>query len=169
MSGYDHFQGMSNNALLAYEEGRKPISRVTTVDLKNHRIDISLNFAKYLADQNIWKTEEWHHSCGESFQKIKFYDLNVLKDLLDDLSKEKFTEYSNDFKKSKKTKNVEIVEQKKVRGKYTTFYKSGYRWKPWDHDFTGIKKGNWIFLDDDNGKKKANGKNITFEYIWLIF
>jgi len=83
---------------------------------------------------------------------------------LADLSKEELAQHQVNFKNSKKSKLTENIEEKKVKGKYITFYKSGYRWKPWEHIFTGIKKGNWIFLDG-GGKKKANGNNIHYSFI----
>lgn len=163
MAGYDYYAGMSNNAVYAYEEGRKPLSKFTKSDLTSQNINLSLSFVKYLAKEKIWSTSEWHHS-SYAFNKVKFYDLEVLKDTLADLSKEEIAQHQVNFKNSKKSQLVENVEEKKVKGKYITFYKSGCRWKPWEHIFTGIKKGNWIFLDD-GGKKKADGKNIHYSFI----
>ena len=163
MAGYDYYAGMSNNAVYAYEDGRKPLSKFTKSDLISQNIDLSLAFVKYLAKQKIWTTYEWHHSSS-AFNEVKFYDLEVLKDTLADLSKEELAQHQADFQNSKKSKLTENVEEKKVKGKYTTFYKCGYRWKPWEHLFSGVKKGNWIHLDD-GGKKKADGKNISYSFI----
>lgn len=163
MAGYDYYAGMSNNAVYAYEEGRKPLSQFTKNDLKSQNIDLSLSFVKFLAKQNIWTTYEWHH-CSSAFNEVKFYDLEVLKDTLADLSKEELAQHQADYKNFKKSKLTKNNEEKKVEGKYTTFYKFGRRWKPSEHTFTGVKKGNWIFLDG-GGKKKADGNNIYYSFI----
>ena len=40
MAGYDYYAGMSNNAVYAYEDGRKPLSKFTKSDLISQNIHI---------------------------------------------------------------------------------------------------------------------------------
>ena len=163
MAGYDYWAGMSNNAVYAYEEGRKPLSKFTKSDLTSKNIDLSLSFVKYLAKEKIWTTYEWHHS-SYAFNKIKFYDLEVLKETLADLSKEELAQHQVNFKNSKKSKLAENIEEKKVKGRYETTVKRFGRYESYTTNFTGKKRGNWIFLDS-GGKKKANGRHIHYSFI----
>ena len=54
MAGYNHRRGMSNNAVDAYRNNQKPISRSTAKDLRDADINISLGFARWLARKEYW-------------------------------------------------------------------------------------------------------------------
>jgi len=60
MAGYDWQNGMSNNAVEAYDRGLVPASKV------------GRGIPAALVDQFCWY-EEWHHASAH-FNKVKFYD-----------------------------------------------------------------------------------------------
>ena len=73
-NGYDHDAGMAVKAVRAYERGVKPISKITVADLKEAGWTKSKKLAVSLAKQGVWHSHEWHHSGGEWFNKVDFYD-----------------------------------------------------------------------------------------------
>tara|TARA_Y100001938_G_scaffold42729_1_gene58827 strand:- start:2230 stop:2712 length:483 start_codon:yes stop_codon:yes gene_type:complete len=154
--GYNYEQGMSNRAVRAYRNGLQPLSRMMAVDFVQYGITIA--FAKWLAKEGYWKYAEWHHT-GNHYNKTYFYDADDLEVVFDDHDKDELLKLFKEGKpKMVDTKNC------RVRGTYITFYKSCRRYIPEENDFSGNLKGNWIFLDG-GGKKKADGRNITWEYV----
>ena len=55
-NGYDYEAGMSVNALRAYEDGRKPISKITADDLKFAGWTETKKLAVALAKDGFWRT-----------------------------------------------------------------------------------------------------------------
>ena len=162
MSGYNFSEGMSNNAVDAYYRGVKPISKITTQDLKGSGADIPKNVAVWLAKNNYWRPCEWHHSGGQWFNAVDFYDPRDLADAINS-GKIDLTVLQAQFRAEQKPATV--AEQGKVAGSYVIW--GGTRRRPrrvGEQKFTGVKKGNWIFLDD-GGKKKADGNYIFWEKI----
>ena len=62
IAGYNHRRGMSNNAVGAYRNNQKPISRFIAQDLRDADINISLGFARWLARRKHWRHVARHHS-----------------------------------------------------------------------------------------------------------
>ncbi len=158
MAGYNHFAGMSNNAVAAYDAGLKPLSKITKADLVEVGLHIPLAFARWLAKQGEWRPDEWHHSGGTWYNRVDFYDpAELARDIeggfldLDALRKQ----YESDKKKKKKDDDGVRVE-----GTYTVW--GGTRRRPRKVGFTGVKLGNWIYLDG-GGKKKADGNHIQWK------
>ena len=81
MAGYNYKRGMSNNAVDAYRQNIKPISRFTAQDLRDADIHISLAFAKWLAKKRHWKPVAWHHS-SKYYNKVNFYSLEMLRQII---------------------------------------------------------------------------------------
>lgn len=94
--GYNWNKGMSNNAVSAKEDNKKPLSDFKKSDIEQYDIlidcdmkvkDIKL-FAKYSME---FRPSEWHHT-GKYFNQTDFYDL---EDLVENLYKDD-SYYSNE-------------------------------------------------------------------------
>jgi hypothetical protein len=154
MTGYNYYQGMSNNALDAYENGKKPLSKITAQDLKWAGWKGTKAEAIHLAKSGFWDTSEWHHSGGTWYNRVDFYDPAELV--------EKWEEASADSR-SVALAQDEDADEKRVAGEYTLW--SGSRKHPTvvgHESFTGTLRGDWIHLDG-GGKKKASGNHIKWE------
>ena len=90
MAGYSGIS-MSNNAVKAYAEGKKPYSRITKEDILKYGINESITFFKWYVKE-CCSPCEWHHSSPK-FNQISFYDIE---------------ECCNRFKKA----NIEILRNK---------------------------------------------------------
>jgi hypothetical protein len=159
MSGYDYDAGMSVNALDAYDEGRKPLSKITLQNLRFAGWKGTKTLAMSLAKSGFWRTSEWHHSGGTWYNKVDFYDPSELVDFWDSCDDQRKLELQNT--NSKKTDDDDV----RVKGSFVLW--GGSRRSPrrvGEQDFEGIKKGNWIHLDT-GGKKKATGNHITYAEI----
>tara|TARA_R110000787_G_scaffold277678_1_gene387130 strand:- start:722 stop:1195 length:474 start_codon:yes stop_codon:yes gene_type:complete len=157
MAGYNYYEGMSNNALDAYENGIKPLSKITALDLKLAGWTGTKADAMRLAKSEFWKSCEWHHSGGSWYNSVDFYNPADLVEYWDAAS-------SAERVDALKTKEP-IVEELQVRGEYTLW--GGTRKRPrkiGSQPFVGTLKNNWIFLDDGT-KKKASGNYITWEVV----
>lgn len=153
-NGYLDDYSMSVNAAWAYQDGEKPLSKITLSDLRSAGWKGTRKLALEYAAAGIWTPSSWHH-CSKFYNKVDFYDPRELVDLLDDPI----------FDDGEIDRRLELYRQKtaptdrRVRGKYKLFHKSGRRWTVEEIDFAGILRGNWIYLDA-GGKKKADGTNI---------
>jgi len=158
-NGYDYEAGMSNNALDAYERGVKPLSKISKADLSHAGWDETKNLAVALAREYFWVSQEWHHSGGQWFNKVKFYDPETLVGKWQKLDESQRQKWREKLRPRKKTKN----QGRLVRGSYTIW--GGSRRRPrriGEQEFTGVLNGNWITLDS-GGRKKADGRHITWE------
>ncbi len=162
--GYDYAAGMSNNAVDAYDRGVKPLTRLTLGDLKDSGWSQTKAFAVFLAESGFWCSTEWHHSGGTWYNKVAFFDpSNLVNKWLgtSQLDREKWQEKYQESRNTKHKPNQESAGVK-VSGRYTIW--GGTRRRPkrlGEQKFTGLMKGNWIFLDC-GGKKKADGRHITW-------
>ena len=160
-NGYDHDAGMSVNALRAYDDGRKPLSKITADDLKFAGWTETKKLAIALAKDGFWRTSEWHHSGGTWYNKVDFYDPAELVqawEAADDTKREKL----RNLVKVQKSDDDAV----RVKGSFPVWGGSRRRPRIVDYrSFEGTKRGNWIFLDT-GGKKKANGNHITFYEIY---
>ena len=157
MAGYSYEHGMSNGALDAYENGNKPLSKITAQDLKWAGWKGTKSDAVRLAKSGFWQPCEWHHSGGTWYNRVDFYDP---VDLVDAWENADNAECLNALKKEEAA-----PEEKRVRGEYTIW--GGTRRRPrvvGYEAFTGTLKKNWIHLDG-GGKKKAGGNHIEWEVI----
>ena len=159
MAGYNYEAGMSNNAVRAYHNGVKPLSKITRKNLDDAGLNITKKFATWLAKNNYWRPSEWHHSGGNWFNEVYFYDPEELAELIN------YKEIDIDNLKIKFEQSNKIIDEgQAVTGTYVVW--GGTRNHPRklkDEPFTGIKKGNWIYIDGE-GKKKADGNHIEWRY-----
>lgn len=157
MAGYNHYLGMSNNAVAAYHCGIKPITKITREDLQSVDLAISKAFAIWLVQENHWKACEWHHSGGRWYNTVNFYDVNELAEAINDGSLDLFK-----LKKIYDSQRNSPATGLRVSGSYTVW--GGTRNRPvneGEKTFTGTKIGNWILIDG-GGRKKANGNHINW-------
>jgi hypothetical protein len=159
-NGYDHLAGMSNNAIDAYDRGVKPLSRIELKNLKNAGWEHTKSLAMFLAAEKFWRSCEWHHSGGQWFNRVDFYDPSLLVEKWSSLTDSERYTWMTRFKESKSKDSRSDGE--KVAGKYTMWGGTRrYRRKIGTQAFTGVKVGDWIHLDG-GGRKKANGGHITW-------
>lgn len=153
---------MSQNAEIAYRDGRKPLSKITAADLKSAGWGEGKGFALFLAREKVWTTTEWHHSGGYA-AKVDFYDPADLIDQWDDLTDARQRELRDAFEASKA--KISAPKPVRVRGLYTEWHGQGRRRRSYDTRYTGTKIGDWIIMDHGDKKKKATGKYIWYEEI----
>jgi hypothetical protein len=160
MTGYAWDLGMSNNAAAAYESGRFPLSKISLHDLRREGWTESLKLARFLAKASppLWRTFEWHHSGGDYFNRVDFYDPCDLVAAWAALSQDDQAAWRA------KARAPAVVEPgRRVSGHYRTFDFRTRRPTGWQ-SFEGVKAGNWITLDSGR-RKKSTGKHLTFHYI----
>ena len=160
MTGYNFAQGMSNNAVAAYERGSYPMSQITAADLKAAGWTGTMKLAKHLAKADIWRASEWHHSGGTWYNKVDFFDPADLVDAWADMDAA-----DRDAAKAAASAKAQPEAGQRVSGSYTVW--GGSRRHPrriGERDFSGVLEGNWITLDD-GGRKKADGNSITWREI----
>lgn len=94
MSGYNGYS-MSNNAVSAYENGEKPISKWTKVDMlaavKSINPEIATHAQKLTAPElksMLLKKTSWHHTSSK-FNETSFY--SVSESAAEELTAEKIT------------------------------------------------------------------------------
>ena len=158
MTGYNYAQGMSNNAVAAYNRGSYPMSQITASDLKAAGWTGTVKLAKHLAKAGIWSAAEWHHSGGTWFNKVDFYDPADLVDAWADMDAAE-----QDAAKSAASAKAQPEAGQRVAGTYIIW--GGSRRHPrrvGEQTFTGLLVGKWIALDG-GGRKKADGNSITWQ------
>jgi hypothetical protein len=155
MAGYSYEDGMSNNAVQAYRNGIKPLSKFNIADMRSAGWPHAMKLAKTLAKDGVWKSFEYHHSGGTWYNKVRFFDPTDLIAAWAELSQSKQSEYLNHKPQAK--------PGVRVTGSYTLW--GGNRRHPRNlgqENFSGLLENGWIKLDD-GGRKKADGNHITFE------
>lgn len=158
MAGYNYAEGMSNNAVAAYRSGLFPLSRLTRDDLRNVGVSLSKSFAVWLAKKGHWQPAEWHHSGGTWYTEVYFYDVQMLADMIaaEDLD-------LPTLEAAYRAERAATVIEMAVTGRYPVW--GGSRRHPRIEgyvNFRGVKRGNWIILDDGT-RKKADGKYIEWQ------
>lgn len=162
MAGYNGWS-MSNNAVAAYEDGEKPLSKWTKADIfdaiEDHEIELKCSIEKLrklpvkLLKEVCLTYSSWHHTSNH-YNKTDFYSLDV--DRIENLTDDKIEELLLDYKTGKK------VESKPSEGKWECAFLewSGSRKHPVATEVIeeGIIKGNWFYRKDGSKKKTtANG------------
>lgn len=159
MSGGYSGSSMSNRALNAYTNGRRPLSRLRIMDLSNAGWTETLAFAKWLAKQGDWEPSEWHHTSKE-FTITDFYNPVELVDWWAELDGKEKAALLEKYSQSRAKRVAEV----RVSGTYTEWLGTRRHPKPVERQFTGVKRGDWIYLDG-GGRKKATGNYIRFRRI----
>lgn len=159
---------MSNNAVSAYNNGEKPLSKWTKTDIfkeiqkmiKEEEIILSCNMEKLqklpanFAKKYLLHCSSWHHtSC--KYNKTDFYSLDVdyIENLTDEFIENLIIKAKEEAKKEKEIKPTE----EKWKCAYLEW--SGTRKHPTATEYIeiGIIRGNWFYLP--NGQKKKTTAN----------
>lgn len=162
MAGYNGFS-MSNNAVAAYEDGEKPLSKWTKTDIfdaineQEVELKCSIEKLKKLPAKVLKEVcliySSWHHTSNH-YNKTDFYSLDI--DRIENLTDDKIEELFSDYKADKK------VESKPSEEKWKCAFLewSGSRKHPKATEVIeeGTVKGNWFYRKDGSKKKTtANG------------
>ena len=157
MTGYNFAQGMSNNAVEAYNRGSYPLSQITAADLQAAGWTGTVKLAKHLAKAEIWRASEWHHSGGTWYNRVDFYDPADLIEAWADLDAAEQV-----AAKAAASAKARPEAGQRVAGTYTIWGGSRRHPRPiGDREFTGVLAGNWIKVDG-GGRKKADGNSISW-------
>lgn len=162
MAGYNGFS-MSNNAVVAYEDGEKPLSKWTKTDIfdaiNEQEVELKCSIEKLkklpvkVLKEICLTYSSWHHTSNH-YNKTNFYSLDV--DRIENLTNDKIEELLSNYKVDKK------IESKLSEEKWECAFLewSGSRKHPVATEVIeeGIIKGNWFYRKDGSKKKTtANG------------
>jgi len=100
MAGYNGYS-MSNNAVDAYEQGAKPISKWRKSDFVEYDEALKQFTVDFLRE-NVLKYECWHHTSSKynrtNFYKIGSYVINNLKNVFETVKKTTSKKENRPFK-----------------------------------------------------------------------
>ena len=164
MAGYNGYS-MSNNAVAAYENGEKPLSKWTKADILEgiekaiRKEELTLNCSmEKLKKLNVKLLKEicltyssWHHTSNH-YNKTEFYSLDY--DEIEELTDKKIENILSEYKSEKP---IEAVEE---RWQCAFLEWSGTRKHPKATEVIeeGVIKGDWFYRADGSKKKTtANG------------
>ena len=167
MAGYSGWS-MSNNAVDAYYNGEKPLSKWTKADIieaiedpiKEEELTLNCSMeklkklnAKVLKQICLYRSS-WHHTSNH-YNKTDFYSLDI--DSIAELTDEKINRIIEDYKEEK---SEELTEEK---WKCAFLEWSGTRKHPKATEVIeeGTIKGNW-FIRADGSKKKTTANGFKF-------
>lgn len=163
MAGYYGYS-MSNNAVSAYADGEKPLSKWSKVDILSEiqGMDLKLNCdlgklkkmpAKALKEVCLYQSS-WHHTSNH-FNQTNFYSIDV--DRIEMLTND---EIDNIISGTQKEVIAKPLEEK---WKCAFLEWSGSRKHPKATECTeiGIVNGDW-FYRADGSKKKTSAKGFRF-------
>lgn len=106
-------QSMSVRAKSAYDDGLLSKAKIKKDDLEDAGIDLPVNFIKSLMPRII-KPTEWHHT-GKHYNETDFYDLDDIKEQLENKDIDRLLEI---YEEEKKEKKLEQEKLKKEKGHY---------------------------------------------------
>lgn len=162
MAGYNGWS-MSNNAVAAYEDGEKPLSKWTktnileAIEQQEIELKCSIEKLKKLPTKILKEVclvySSWHHTSSH-YNRTDFYSLDV--DEIANLTDDKIEELLLCYKTDKK------AESKPLEEKWECAFLewSGSRRHPVATEIIeeGIIKGDWFYRKDGSKKKTtANG------------
>ena len=156
MAGYSGIS-MSNNAVQAYKEGKKPVYCITKEDIRAHGINESITFFRWFV-KKYCRSCEWHHSSPR-YNETYFYDIEGCCIALKKLNIEKL---KAEFKAQQKQKSDTMLDEKvddRVYYAKVEFSISTYRGGRKYLDVYAIIYRYWAYYKDDY-HKKISKKNI---------
>lgn len=162
MAGYSGWS-MSNNAVAAYEDGEKPLSKWTKADIfetiEEREIELKCSIDELrkipvkILKEICLTYSSWHHTSNH-YNKTDFYSLDI--DRIENLTDDKIDELLSDYKADKKTETKPSEE----RWECAFLEWTGSRKHPKATEIIeeGIVKGDWFYRKDGSKKKTtANG------------
>ena len=165
MAGYYGYS-MSNNAVDAYENGEKPLSKWRKSDIleaiEESEIELKCSMEKLrklpvkVLKEVCLSYSSWHHTSNH-YNKTDFYSLN--EDKIENLTDEKIDKMIAEYKADKK----EEVKPTEEKWKCAFLEWGGTRKHPTATEVIeeGIVKGDW-FYRKDGSKKKTNANGFRF-------
>lgn len=169
MAGYYGYS-MSNNAVMAYEDGEKPMSKWRKTDIikaieeavkeEELTLNCSMDKLKKVPVKTLKRMclsySSWHHTSNH-YNRTDFYSLDII-------GIEKITDEIIEKEIANSKEKTELKEEK---WKCTFLEWGGTRNHPKATEITeiGIVKGDWFYRS--NGKKKKTSAN-GFEFVEKI-
>ena len=163
MAGY-HGYSMSNNAVMAYEDGEKPLSKwskkAIIESIENNtdiKLQVSINELNKLNVSELreacLRNSSWHHTSNH-YNETQFFEIEVEK--VNEITADSISKIISNRKPVEKPQEYEAEA-------YITEWVGNYRRyrKPVTTKVKGIVKGNWFYLPDGS-KKSINSNNFTF-------
>ena len=153
MAGYNGFS-MSNNAVVAYATGEKPLSKWTKKEILSELGDIDRNKydlikkAPLKACRKLLYCSSWHHT-SLYYNKTDFYSVDIEE--IENMTVDQLADLLI-------TETKQEPDERRVYAHYLVW--SGTRKHPKATEMTayGVIKGNWFYLDDGTKKSiTANG------------
>lgn len=161
MAGYYGYS-MSNNAVMAYEDGEKPYSKWTKADIISRvrelveDCDLKIHFTmdvftkapvKSLREM-VLSESSWHHTSSW-YNKTYFYDVDIdrLERITDDV-----------IQSWKPEPEVKPIEERWYCV-YLEWSRTRNHPKATEYRAEGVIKGNWFYPDGCGGKKKSVNAN----------
>ena len=172
MAGYCGYS-MSNNAVAAYDEGKKPISKWKKEEIlclieemiEEDALELNCSFEKLrrlpapvLKDECLSCTE-WHHT-GKFYKETDFYELDEGK--IEQLTDEQIDELAAQYKEQQEWIKKEKEEEKEEKWECIFLEWYGTRKHPKAREIREIGriKGDW-FYRDNGSKKKISARGFT--------
>lgn len=162
MAGYSGWS-MSNNAVAAYEDGEKPLSKWRKIDIleaiEGSEMEFKCSIEKLrklpvkILKELCLRYSSWHHTSNH-YNETDFYSLD--EDEIESLTDDKIDELLNEYKANKKEESEPTEE--KWRCAFLEW--GGTRKHPTVTETIeeGIVKGDWFYRKDGSKKKTtANG------------
>jgi hypothetical protein len=160
MAGYSGIS-MSNNAVQAYDEGKRPLSRITKEDIQKYGISESITFFRWFVQKHCHPCE-WHHHSSPKFNMTDFYDV---ESCCTRLKKWDIDQLKSEYKNRPKPKpDMEIDNDPyyaKVEYSISTF--SGRR--KYIEAYAIIHRY-WAYIKDDY-LKEVTRKKISGGHFWI--
>ena len=162
MAGYKGW-AMSNNAVAAYENGEKPLSKWTKAAIldaiRKQEVELKCSREKLrkLPVEVLKETcliySSWHHTSSH-YNKTDFYSLDI--DEIENLTDEKIEKLIAEYKTKKKTENK--LSEEKWKCAFLEWSGSKRHPKATELIEVGVVRGDWFYREDGSKKKTtANG------------
>ena len=162
MAGYNGWS-MSNNAVAAYEDGEKPLSKWTKTDIfgmiEEQEVELRCSIEKLrklpvkVLKEVCLSYSSWHHTSNY-YNKTDFYSLDISR--IENLTDEKIDELIINYKSHKKTEDK--LPEEIWKCEFLEWSGSRKHPKATEIIEEGVVKGNWFYRKDGSKKKTtANG------------
>ena len=175
MAGYNGYS-MSNNAVDAYHDGKKPMSAWTKAEIIS-AIDNALNDGELVLRVNpglfkqvsadtlraaALRWSEWHHTSSY-YNKTDFYELDIERlELYDEADLRRMIGNRSVKKEKKQEPGIKAICH------YLEWTGTKRHPRPIEHTAEGIIRGNWFFLPDGTKKSiNANGFYVV-KRLWRV-
>ena len=172
MAGYNGFS-MSNNAVTAYEEGAKPLSKWTKQAMLECIEECELNcdikllkkMPLKLMKEELLEYDSWHHTSIH-YNKTKFYSFNY--DKVETLDDQTIMEMIDSYNEKEKQMQLDEKENQEIkcRCQYLVWRVVVDTQKATKVESEGVIRKNWFYPNNENIKKSinANGFKILEVY-----